>query len=237
MAAISPDPIGSVFLLVAIIAIAGCLTLSVRRRTATVQRYAGIMSLPVVALPTVDGFADNDRSGIESEEEACYNPEGNIARLQLEGIAGRQWMMGELASAIDKARSSGRSLSIVTFTIDHFKAIESTHGRRAADKAVVKVAEIATRLAGQNDIVSSIGHGAFLWILPQCGAADAFKAMQRLVWAVQLGTHSAPVLSVTVSAGSAQWSPSMDATGLVDEARNALLQPEGVWFDGFAIAA
>lgn len=237
MAAISPGPIGSVFLFVAIVALAGLRTLSVRRRMATLRPVAGTLSPPVAGLPTADGFPAPDGCSIECIAGDRGNARESAARLQRARAAGREWMMRELTSAIERARSSGRSLSIVTFAIDRFPSLEATHGRRAAEKAVVKVAEIVARLAGQSDTVSSIGNGTFLWILPQCGAAGAIGAMQRLSRAVELGTHSAPVLSVTVSAGHAQWTPSMEASGLVDAARNALLQPGRMWHDGLAKAA
>ena len=66
------------------------------------------------------------------------------------------------------------------------------------------VGEIAMRQAREPDVIGRIGGEEFLWILPDCDSEAALCAAERLRWAIEAGTHSAPVPSITISAGHAE---------------------------------
>ena len=124
----------------------------------------------------------------------------------LTGLANRRCAMRQLDQTVVAARQDGRDLSIVVFDIDHFKAVNDRHGHLAGDKALRKIGRIAQRQARDEDLVGRIGGEEFIWIMPGCNSEAALRAAERLRWAVEAGTHSAPIPSVTISAGHAQWS-------------------------------
>ena len=66
------------------------------------------------------------------------------------------------------------------------------------------VGDIAMRQARELDIVGRIGGEEFLGILPDCESEAALCAAERLCWAIEAGTHSAPIPSITISAGHAE---------------------------------
>ena len=123
---------------------------------------------------------------------------------ELTSLPNRRRIMAELDKAVIEARDSGKPLSLVIFDIDHFKDINDRHGHLAGDKVIRKLAEIARRQTREFDMIGRIGGEEFLWILPDCDSQCAMIAAERLRWAVEAGTHSAPVPSITISAGHAQ---------------------------------
>ena len=122
----------------------------------------------------------------------------------LTGLANRRYAMAELDRAVMEARRDETPLSIVVFDIDHFKSVNDRHGHPVGDKVIKMVGEIASRQAREFDTIGRIGGEEFLWILPDCDSGAALRAAERLRWAIEAGMHSAPVPSVTISAGHAE---------------------------------
>ncbi len=122
----------------------------------------------------------------------------------LTGLANRRFTMAQLDKEVIAARQSCQPLSIVVFDIDCFKAVNDRHGHPVGDKVIRTVAEIATRQGRGSDTIGRIGGEEFLWIMPGCDEHAALQAAERLRWAVEAGTHSAPIPSVTISAGHAE---------------------------------
>lgn len=122
----------------------------------------------------------------------------------LTGLANRRFAMAQLDRAVVEARSTSVPLSIVIFDIDHFKKINDRYGHLIGDKVIGMLGDIARRQAREFDIVARIGGEEFLWIMPGSDGEAALLAAERLRWAVEAGTHSAPVPSITISAGHAQ---------------------------------
>lgn len=122
----------------------------------------------------------------------------------LTGLANRRYTMAELDRAVMEARRDERPLSLIVFDIDHFKLVNDKHGHPVGDKVIAMVGEIAMRQAREFDIVGRIGGEEFLWLLPDCDSEAALRAAERLRWAIEAGTHSAPIHSITISAGHAE---------------------------------
>ena len=140
----------------------------------------------------------------------------------LTGLANRRHAMAELDRAVVEARNTLAPLSIVVFDIDHFKQINDRHGHLAGDRVIGMLGDIARRQARELDIVGRIGGEEFLWIMPGADREAALLAAERLRWAVEAGTHSAPIPSVTISAGHAQLEDGDAALKLFARADTAL---------------
>lgn len=142
----------------------------------------------------------------------------------LTGLANRRYAMAELDRAVVEAKKEGELLSIIVFDIDHFKRVNDRHGHPVGDKVIIAVGEIATRQARELDIVGRIGGEEFLWIMPGCDSTAALCAAERLRWAVEAGTHSAPIPSITISAGHAQLAKGDTSLALFGRADAALYE-------------
>lgn len=122
----------------------------------------------------------------------------------LTGIANRRSIMSELDRRIVWSRDTSEPLSVIVFDIDHFKSVNDGHGHMIGDRVIAKVAKIASGQLRENDEVGRIGGEEFLWIMPGCDSGAAVRAAERLRWAIEAGTHGAPLPSVTISAGHAE---------------------------------
>jgi len=126
----------------------------------------------------------------------------------LTALANRRHGAHQLEREIALCVRHGRVLALVRVDVDHFKAINDTHGHQAGDQVL---AEVARRLAAAvrgGDELARWGGDEFVAILPGTDKAGALRAAERLRAAVA----AAPVeaagieLPVTVSVGWAHWS-------------------------------
>ncbi len=127
---------------------------------------------------------------------------------ELTGLANRRHGAHELERAVSLATRHGHLLALARGDVDHFKAINDTHGHQAGDRVL---AEVARRLAGAvrgGDELARWGGDEFVVILPDTDREGALRAAERLRAAVA----AAPVVvnggavAVTISVGWAHWS-------------------------------
>lgn len=142
----------------------------------------------------------------------------------LTGLASRRAIMASLDRSILEAQRSGSAYSIVIFDIDHFKRINDLHGHAVGDRVLTHLSQIVVRQARGADAVGRVGGEEFLWLLPDCDAKAAYDAAERLRWAIEAGTHSAPIPEITISAGHATLLPGEGALTLFARADAALYE-------------
>lgn len=89
--------------------------------------------------------------------------------------------------------------------IDHFKAVNDTHGHYAGDAVIKAVAQVLDENIGPDDIVCRFGGEEFVVFLNDLKQLDGIDAAERL--RILIGETTVPVgddlLSVTVSVGGA----------------------------------
>jgi two-component system cell cycle response regulator len=125
----------------------------------------------------------------------------------LTGLANRRHGAHQLEREIALGVRHGRLLALIRVDVDHFKAINDTHGHQAGDQVL---AEIARRLAGAGrggDELARWGGDEFVAILPGTDRPGALRAAERLRAAVAAAPIEAAgtALDVTVSVGWAHW--------------------------------
>jgi two-component system cell cycle response regulator len=125
----------------------------------------------------------------------------------LTGLANRRHGGRQLEREVALCVRHGRLLALVRVDVDHFKAINDTHGHEAGDQVL---AEVARRLAGAvrgGDELARWGGDEFVAILPDTDKAGALRAAERLRSAVAAAPLQAAgiELAVTVSVGWAHW--------------------------------
>jgi two-component system cell cycle response regulator len=127
-------------------------------------------------------------------------------RDQLTGMLNRRELDRILAEESERAQRFGQPMALVMVDIDHFKAVNDTHGHPAGD-AVLR--EIARRLAGllrSVDRVARYGGEEFALVLVQTDRSAALEVARRIVEAIAaqpVAIPGGPTLTMTVSAGLA----------------------------------
>jgi two-component system, cell cycle response regulator len=123
-------------------------------------------------------------------------------------LANRRHGAHQLEREVALCVRHGRVLALVRVDVDHFKAINDTHGHQAGDQVL---ADVARRLAGAvrgGDELARWGGDEFVAILPGTDKPGALRAAERLRAAVAAAPVQAAEteLAVTVSVGWAHWS-------------------------------
>ena len=125
---------------------------------------------------------------ITDELTAALNRRGFVERLQHE---------------LALVARDGRELSVLMIDVDHFKAVNDSHGHSAGDEVLRElVGRIRTELRAYDD-VGRLGGEEFAVLLPACLGADALRVAERLrarIASAAMSTQAAEV-SITVSIG------------------------------------
>ncbi len=98
----------------------------------------------------------------------------------LTGLHNRRYLEVHLEKLMEKNQSTKKSLAVLLLDIDHFKAVNDTHGHGAGDE-ILK--QFATRLKDNLrsfDLVSRLGGEEFVVILPNVSAERAYLIAERL---------------------------------------------------------
>jgi diguanylate cyclase (GGDEF)-like protein len=116
----------------------------------------------------------------------------------LTGLANRR----ALVAALEDALGAGRlPLCLALVDIDHFKAVNDTHGHAAGDAVLVQVADTLRASAAGHGLLARHGGEEFAWLLPGVELAQARLQCDFLREAVAFASGALPV---TVSVGLAE---------------------------------
>jgi two-component system cell cycle response regulator len=122
----------------------------------------------------------------------------------LTGLRNRRYGLRHLDRVAARCRAHGLRAGIVLIDVDHFKAVNDTHGHQAGDRVLSTVAEVLrTRLRGEDEIFR-IGGEEFLAVLPGSDGAQATRVAERLraaVAAAEIALEDGTRVAVTVSLG------------------------------------
>jgi diguanylate cyclase (GGDEF)-like protein len=132
--------------------------------------------------------------------------------------------MAEIDRAIMVARRDKRPISLVVFDLDHFKAVNDTHGHVAGDRVLGKVARLAQLLVPEGGLAARFGGEEFVILLPDTGAQDACEFAERLRWTIETGSAVEEVKGVTASIGYASFEASDTSLTLFARADAALYE-------------
>lgn len=127
-------------------------------------------------------------------------------RDQLTGLLNRREFDRILADEEERVRRFGHPLALVMLDVDHFKAVNDTHGHPVGDVVLREVARRVSGLLRAVDRVARFGGEEFALILMQTDRASALDVARRVCAVVErepvlAGDNIA--LNVTVSAGVA----------------------------------
>ena len=141
----------------------------------------------------------------------------------LTNVANRRTFENTLAQELSRSTRHGEPLTLVMLDVDHFKKFNDTHGHRAGDEALSRVAQALAHESRDFDTVSRYGGEEFAVILPGASSRESLIAAERLRVAVsEIQGLAAPV---TASAGVATYpTHAADAESLIRIADEALYE-------------
>jgi diguanylate cyclase (GGDEF)-like protein/PAS domain S-box-containing protein len=122
----------------------------------------------------------------------------------LTGVLNRATLLQVGEVEILRSRRYGRHFSVIMIDIDHFKAINDTHGHPAGDTVLHAVAETCRSSLRTCDVIGRYGGEEFALLLPETGIEGAVRVAERVrrrVAELRLpGIDRAPTISAGVAA-------------------------------------
>ena len=122
----------------------------------------------------------------------------------LTGVANRRFLERNLASRMDEAARYGWTLGLVMIDIDHFKAVNDTHGHEAGDLVLRMVARTLQGATRSFDVVGRWGGDEFVAIVANTSTDDLARIAGRYRALVEKSDLplNGEALHVTISAGA-----------------------------------
>jgi diguanylate cyclase (GGDEF)-like protein len=150
---------------------------------------------------------------------------------ELTRCASRRFFENQFPREVERAHRLGRPLSLVMADIDHFKAVNDTHGHQVGDEVLREFADrLSLDLRQREDWVARTGGEEFAVVLPETNEAEAHLVARRLCKQISESPFitTAGALRVTASFGVAsrggESGPLRDAGAFVRLADSALYE-------------
>ncbi|MBE3071044.1 MAG: diguanylate cyclase [Planctomycetes bacterium] len=142
-------------------------------------------------------------------EEANRKLEQLATTDELTGLWNRRHFLTALDRECRRAARSGSPLALAMLDLDHFKAVNDTHGHAVGDRVLAEVAAVMQSEARTTDLVARYGGEEFMILMPDTPGASAAAAAERLRRAIE--AHAIPVgdqtVRVTASLGATAVEP------------------------------
>ena len=126
---------------------------------------------------------------------------------ELTGLYNRRYLFAHLDELMARANRDAFGIAILLFDIDHFKAVNDTHGHAAGDEVLRELAARTIGCVRSVDLVARLGGEEFVVVMPEIDLAIATAVGERLRQAVAMKPFSLKVsgeaLHMTISIGAA----------------------------------
>jgi diguanylate cyclase (GGDEF)-like protein len=155
--------------------------------------YVGSNALMLLALGMGMILLAGDRLRAEFEHIASHDP--------LTQVLTRRVFMDACTQELARCQRHGRSMALLLLDIDHFKAINDTHGHQTGDRVLVDFSRRIAGLLRRPDLLARFGGEEFVLLLPETSQAEAVAVAQRILARVAEPAEGLP--SITVSIGVA----------------------------------
>ncbi len=143
-------------------------------------------------------------------EEATSRLKIEARRDPLTGLCNRrafdELLDKELNMRLRQPRALSKKLGLIMLDIDHFKAVNDTHGHDGGDAVLQMVARVLEATTREEETLARIGGEEFVLLVPNVTEEELAKAGERLRVTVERMEIELPVggvISVTASFGAA----------------------------------
>lgn len=169
-------------------------TIPIRAALSPITDASGVVTSYMVMLTDI---SERRRAVEQARHQAEHDP--------LTGLPNRILFMDRLEQALATVARKGRQFALMFIDLDHFKAINDTHGHEVGDAVLLEVAHRLRRCVRRVDTVSRLGGDEFVVLLADIGGVDqaahvADTIMQSVARPVQATVGS---LTLSVSIGIA----------------------------------
>ena len=164
-------------------------------------------------------YADSLRDNVQTAiEMAMIDP--------LTGLNNRRYLESHLATLLYQAAHRGRPLSLMILDIDHFKAVNDTHGHNAGDEILKSFSSCIRKAARTADLVCRLGGEEFVVVMPDTSLVVATRIAERIRSAIEAESfpldEQGGTIPVTVSIGLADRGLDANPDALFKRADRAL---------------
>ncbi len=198
--------------------------------TVVAAAYVGMVVVVLLSSTFLTTRVQSTREHLRRQKAELAQALEQIRQLathdDLTGLLNRRAMLDRMQLEQRRSLRSGSPLLIAQLDIDHFKAVNDTHGHAAGDLVLQSFADTVRRNVRDTDVLARWGGEEFVLLLCDTPAADAVTLMERLRQAVQ--AMQVPVaqggqpITVTVSIGLARHAPADPLAGTLERADQAL---------------
>ncbi|WP_238526553.1 GGDEF domain-containing protein [[Acidovorax] ebreus] len=146
-------------------------------------------------------------------------------RDELTGLPNRRCMLEMMRLEHARAQRSRQPLLLAQLDLDHFKAVNDTHGHAAGDVALQSFAQTVHGCVRASDLLARWGGEEFLLLMANTHPADGTRLLERVratVAATPVALPGGTQLSLTVSVGLAELAPGESTAALLQRADAAL---------------
>jgi len=177
--------------------------------------YVGSNAVMLLALGMGLILMAGDRLRLEFEHLASHDPLTNVLT--------RRVFLEACEQELARCRRHGRSMALLLLDIDHFKAINDTHGHQTGDRVLVDMVARIASLLRRPDQFARFGGEEFVLLLPETSQEEAISVAERIQAQVAEPREGLP--PITVSIGVATNRPDEDQIDtLLARADRALYQ-------------
>ncbi|HML82672.1 MAG: GGDEF domain-containing protein [Betaproteobacteria bacterium] len=171
----------------------------------------------------------------QAAQERIRSLEGELEQVSqqlqedpLTGALNRRGLDAEFTRMQSRVVRQGQPLTLALLDLDHFKAVNDTHGHDTGDAVLKALVAQAKRLIRPSDRVARMGGEEFMLLLPDTPVQQSLVVVQRLLVAFSDQTlvqdSAGRRIPLSFSAGVAELCPDEDFPAIYQRVDAALLQ-------------
>ncbi len=195
---------------------------------AGLDRLVDLSRVMLERIVQVEEAMKKSQAETESLKESLAEARAEANVDHLTNLPNRRAFETQLERAADLAAEKGEPLCVGFCDVDHFKAINDTHGHDAGDRVLVAIARTLQSYAGKHCFAARHGGEEFALLFP---GADLAKAKTRLdKIRMDLGTRQMVNRDNGQSFGKVTFSGGVSEVANRDDAREALARADAALY-------
>lgn len=150
----------------------------------------------------IAGYVHNSRAQFRPSGDAQRSSEESDAKDDLLPVLRRKVFDKDLETSVSSA-SDGEPVSLLILDLDHFKAVNDTHGHPVGDGVLIDCANVIVRRCRHKGKVYRFGGEEIVMLLPNFTVSEAVALAGSIRSEIETSMMSSKKLSITASIGVA----------------------------------